>query len=110
MNQQDQINIIQAHMAGKTILVRSKTRYAEGANTEGFVPLIPRNYNFDFQGEEYKIEPRKLELFMSLPSGVLQALGREAGASGFCTVSNMPPKMLHPGHVIVKIHCIEPES
>ena len=107
MNQQDQINIIKAHMAGKRVMVRIKDR----PPLEDFVPLVPRHYIFDFQGEEYKIEPRNVELYLCLPSGILQGLGREPACStNLAYVGNQPPQQLQPGHVIVKIHYIEPEN
>lgn len=107
MNQQQQIDIIQAHMAGKRVLMRPS---AHETSDYDWVPLCRGDYNFDFKREAYKIEPRKLELFMALPSGVLQALGREPFVSHNAWVGNEPPHQLQPGHVIVKIHCAEPEN
>jgi len=107
MNQQDQINIIKAHMAGKRVLVN--TDPAGGGTT--WLPITAAHYAFNFQREVYKIEPRNIELFMALPSGVLQSLGREpACATGAAYIGNQPPDQLQPGHVIVKIHYIEPEN
>lgn len=107
MNQQDQIDIIKAHMAGKKVLRRFLHNGDEPVDT--WVELA-KQYHFDFQHCEYKIEPRKLELFMALPSGVFQALGREPSVSHNAWVGNEPPHQMQPGHVIVKIHCTEPEN
>ena len=107
MNQQDQINIIKAHMAGTRVLVNTDPA---GAGTT-WLPITAAHYAFNFRHEAYKIEPRNIELFMALPSGVLQALGREDIASTMqAYVGNQPPQQLQPGHVIVKIHYIEPEN
>lgn len=106
MNQQDQIDIIKAHMAGRRVLVNC----APTGGCPEWVPIIARYYAFNFRHEQYKIEPRKLELFMALPSGVFQALGRESSAVANVWVGNEPPHQLQPGHVIVKIHCTEPEN
>jgi len=110
MNQQDQINIIKAHMAGKRVLARQRL-VNDGDPDPDWVALTSGEYTFNFRGCEYKIEPRNVELFMALPSGVLQALGREGIASTMqAYVGNQPPQQLQPGHVIVKIHYIEPEN
>ena len=115
MNQQDQINIIKAHMAGKRVLEcpRVIAIDLDGKTSDHNVwrEVTKDEYCFDFQGHKYKIKPRELDLFMALPSGVLQALGREDIASTMqAYVGNQPPQQLQPGHVIVKIHYIEPEN
>jgi len=114
MNQQQQIDIIQAHMAGRRVLEcpRVIAIDLDGKTSDHNVwcEVTKDEYCFDFQGHKYKIEPRKLDLFMALPSGVLQALGRDAPVSHTAYIGNEPPRQLQPGHVIVKIHCTEPES
>jgi hypothetical protein len=107
MNQQQQIEIIQAHMAGKRVLMRPST---DATHDGGWIPLCRGEYKFDFRTCHYKVESRKLELFMALPSGVFQALGREPVAASNVWVGNEPPRQLQPGYVIVKIHCTEPEN
>jgi len=68
MNRQQQIDIITAHMAGKQIMVRHP-------NHTDWTPLVHNTeYRFDFQYLDYKIEPRKVELFIAIPPDVLEAL------------------------------------
>jgi hypothetical protein len=102
MNQQQQIDIIQAHMDGKRVMVcwdfPVKGDWVEVAKGE---------YSFDFRNAQYKIEPRRVELFMSLPSGVLQALGRDTKCGSPVFVSNQPAA-IPQGHVLVKINYLEP--
>lgn len=111
MNEQDQIGIIKAHMAGKRVLEKQRCSDA-GEPEPDWLPLIRSEYVFDFRHCEYKIEPRKLELFMSLPNGVLQALGRADTytANPNVWVGNTPPHEIKPGHVVIKIHCTELEN
>ena len=56
MNQQDQINIIKAHMAGKRVLERQRLAN-DGDPDPDWVALTSGEYTFDFRGCEYKIEP-----------------------------------------------------
>ncbi len=106
MNQQQQIDIIQAHMGGKRVLVWISE---DGEGGGQWTPIIRGEYNFDFRNDKYKIEPRRIELFMGIPSGVLQALGRaEPCHTGFADVSNTLPTQIPAGHVLVKINYLEP--
>ena len=52
--------------------------------------------------------PRRIELFMSVPSGVLQALGRPASCTHQVIVSNKAPFLLPNGHFIVPISYLDP--
>lgn len=106
MNQQQQIDIIQAHMDGKRVMVRE---YSQEQFDGAWIECAKGEYTFDFRHREYKIEPRRVELFMGIPSGVLQALGRaEPCHASFINVSNTPPTQIPQGHVLVKINYLEP--
>lgn len=104
MNQQQQIDIIQAHMDGKRVMVRE---YSQEQFDGAWCECTKGEYHFDFRNREYKIEPRRVELFMSLPSGVLQALGRDTKCGSPVYVSNQPVAVLQ-SHVLVKINYLEP--
>ena len=103
MNQQQQIDIIQAHMDGKRVMVRDE-------DLVEWVELSKGEYTFDFRHREYKIEPRRVELFMRLPSGVLRAMARDTKCSHEATISNYPGilKQEPPGMVTVQINYLEP--
>jgi hypothetical protein len=103
MNQQQQIEIIQAHMNGKQVL---ELRTHNSAND--WRPLAKGEYCFNFRDYQYKIEPRKLELFMQVPSGVMQAFSYEGKAHHNVVVSNYAPHELVPGHILVQLTCLEP--
>jgi hypothetical protein len=104
MNQQQQIDIIQAHMEGKKVM----EMHLEETHAR-WVEITKGEYNFDFRNRHYKIEPRRVEAFMSLPSGLLQALGRMSEAEVTAViVGNTPPAQLRPGYVTVRINYLEP--
>jgi hypothetical protein len=109
MNQQQQIDIIQAHMDGKRVMKRVQNPNGTDAEPELWIEL-GRHYAFDFKHDEYKIEPRRVELFMSLPTGVLQAMARENKCSHAALVANYPlgPVGAAPGHIVVQINYLEP--
>lgn len=111
MNQQQQIDIIQAHMDGKRVLCR-RSYTSEGdtiaERVEDWREVARGELRFDFAHWDFKIEPRRVELFMSVPNGVLQAFGREAISTHQCAVSNKPFRDSPQGHTMVQINYLEP--
>jgi hypothetical protein len=108
MNMQQQIDIIEAHRAGKRVLFCLKPRDL----TYEWHPLAKGEHTFDFQNCLYKLEPRKIESFMMMPSGILKAISRPpnvgCSASAKVWLGNTAPSEIPDGHVVVKITYLEP--
>jgi hypothetical protein len=107
MNMQQQIDIIEAHRLGKRVL--SRLKHAMG---DEWIPLAHGEYRFDFQNRQYKLEPRKIESFMMMPSGILKAISRPpavgCSASAKVWLGNTAPSEIPDGQVVVKITYLEP--
>lgn len=110
MNQQQQIDIIQAHMDGKRVMCRriASDNQDDIPEYTGWLEVAKGEFRFDFRHWEFKTEPRRIEAFMAIPSGVLQSLGRESYCVTTADVGNQPPTKIPQGHVLVKINYLEP--
>lgn len=84
MNEQQQIEIIQAHMAGKKVMCRDLAP----ETLVSWVEVERGNYCFNFQRFQYRIEPRKVECFCYLAQGQIDALLREGPATVETKISN----------------------
>ena len=69
MNEQQQIEIIQAHMAGKKVMC--KDLHPEGSSD--WVEVGKGYYNFNFQRYEYCVDSRKVECFCYLAQGQIRS-------------------------------------
>jgi hypothetical protein len=108
MNMQQQIDIIEAHRAGKQVM--STEDAPEGSRR--WYPLAKGEHQFNFVNYQYKLEPRKIESFMMMPSGILKAISRPptvgCSASAKVWLGNTAPSEIPDGHVVVKITYLEP--
>jgi hypothetical protein len=85
MNDHEQIEIIQAHMAGKKVLCCD---WQPDAPSHQWLEVAKGTYHFNFQRYQYRIEPRKVECFCYLAQGQIDALLRDKPASVETVIGN----------------------
>jgi hypothetical protein len=113
MNEQQQIEIIQAHMAGKKVLETNAggwVTHVDGVSQPQPVwqEITKGPYAFDFKNKQYRIELHKVECFIAISDAmVIQLLTMHGPMSGHVEVSNHPftPS---DGRKLVKITFVEP--
>jgi hypothetical protein len=112
MNEQQQIEIIQAHMAGKKVM-------CQDLSSDTFATLVEvekGHHRFNFQRFNYRVEPRNVDCFCYLAQGQIDALLREGPATVETKISNgaalklpQPPYYLGgETKLLVKLTFLEP--
>ena len=107
MNEQQQIEIIQAHMAGKDVQVQPRNDSGIALEND-WHGLAKGQHAFDFHNNWYRVRARRIECFVAIREAmVTQLLTMHGPFSGHVEISNHP---FTPGddRKLIKISFTEP--